>query len=84
MKLNDNERKVLRVLTEEGSDFGVMCFASIGERVRLKRAVIRRACRSLRRKGLTEFHRGCWTEDGAPYGSGYAATDKGFVEAEAA
>jgi hypothetical protein len=81
--LNSNEVKVLAALASVGGDFGVLSFRAIGRRVRLARTAIRRACRSLRRKGLSEFHRGCWTEDGEPYGSGYAATKAGNERASA-
>lgn len=75
MNLNANERKVLRALEDawrDDGDFCVLPFRSISKRTRLSRAKVRIACRSLRRKGFAEFHRGCWTEDGEPAGSGYS------------
>lgn len=81
--LNANEVKVLAALASVGgSDFGCLSFRAIGQRVRLKRPEIRRACRSLARKGLAEFHRGLWSEDGEPRGSGYGATRSGCVWAD--
>ena len=80
---NPKEVKVLAALASVGGDFCVIPFRSIARRVRLKRAEIRLACRSLTRKGLAEFHRGCWTEDGEPAGSGYAATKVGCERADA-
>jgi hypothetical protein len=49
------------------------------ERTVLKvlRTAVRRACRSLARKGLAEYHKGLWTMDGVPGGAGYAATMAG-------
>ena len=41
------------------------------------RARIRRACRSLARKGLAEYMRGLWTEDGEMAGAGYGITKAG-------
>lgn len=79
-----NEIKVLALLASGGEDFGVMSFAGIARYVRLARKDIRRACRSLKRKGLAEFYRGCWTEDGEPFGSGYGATKAGREAADAA
>jgi|HubBroStandDraft_3_1064219.scaffolds.fasta_scaffold08076_10 hypothetical protein len=75
MNLNPDEKKVLVYLVEEGGYWG---FAGIGEVVsRLDRKTIRRACRSLKRKGLTEFKSGLWFDDGGMAGSGYKATDAG-------
>jgi hypothetical protein len=77
-----DESKVLALLASGSEDFGVMSFAEIAQYVKLNRKEIRRACRSLKRKGLTEFHRGCWTEDGVPAGSGYDATPLGRERAD--
>lgn len=77
MNLNENERQVLEVLAEESDDYGYMCFAAIGERLQIDRKPIRRACRSLARKGLAEFGKGLWRDDGSFYGSGYSATRAG-------
>lgn len=77
MKLTPNERKVLAFLADNYSlDMGVYPFAPIMRETGLDRAAVRRACRSLRRKGLTEFHSGCWNYDGEPVGSGYCATKR--------
>ena len=38
---------------------------------------VRRSCRSLKKKGLAEFYRGLFDEDGKAAGSGYCATRKG-------
>lgn len=38
---------------------------------------VRRACRSLRRKGLSEFHRGLMNDDGEVAGSGYCISRDG-------
>lgn len=75
-RLNANEMKVLRFLVRQYSDVGAgfSHFAHIGKGVRLPRAEVRRACRSLKRKGLAEFKNALWYEDGGMYGAGYAAT----------
>lgn len=39
-------------------------------------------CRSLRQRGLAEFHRGLWSEDGEPAGSGYCITEAGKAHLE--
>lgn len=74
--INENETKVLSFLVEQ-NDYEGFCFSSfnrIMEATGLDRKIVRRACRSLKRKGLTEFGSGLWTEEGEPAGSGYAAT----------
>lgn len=40
------------------------------------RKEIRKVCRSLKRKGLAEFQKALWSDDG-PAGAGYGATEKG-------
>ena len=75
--MTDNERKVLGALnfSEDGHCF---CgFAWLMEETGLDRKAVRRACRSLKKKGLAQFARGLWNEDGEPCGSGYAATEQG-------
>jgi hypothetical protein len=43
-----------------------------------ERKMIRRACRSLARKGLAEFHSALWSEDCKLGGSGYCVTGAGI------
>lgn len=81
-KLNPIENKVLAFLATGGEDFGFFSFSTISEYVREKRAAVRRACRSLKRKGLAKFGMGLWTDDGGPAGSGYAATAEGKARAD--
>lgn len=83
--LNPNEVKVLAALTSvyDGEGFGFFCFRAIGRRARVNRKIVRRSCRSLARKGLAQFSRGLWSEDGEPRGSGYAATKAGSERADA-
>lgn len=76
VKLTSNERAVLRVLAGI-SDGYYKPFAPIARTTGLDRNVVRRACRSLKRKGLADFLAGLWTEDGEPAGAGYAATPEG-------
>lgn len=80
MKLNDNEVKVLTFLADGASDeFGFYGFASIINAVSLDRKEVRRACRSLARKGLAEYGRGLWNDGGEPAGSGYGVTRAGIA-----
>ena len=77
MKLNDDEQQVMMFLGLE-SEPGYYGFAGIIDNcIGLDRKRVRRACRSLARKGLLQFGRGLWTEDGEPAGSGYGATTDG-------
>lgn len=83
-KISLKESEVLRVLATGGADFGCFTFKGILSRTvcRLTRSDVRRACRSLKRKGFAEFHHGLWSEDGDPAGAGYRATRSGrfFLE----
>jgi len=77
MNLTANEDMVLTCLQENRDDycgFSFLSFRQIEDRIGLDRKKIRRACRSLARKGEAEFSSGLWTEDGGMAGSGYAAT----------
>lgn len=80
--LSRNEVKVLAALASVGDDY-CLPFKAIARRVRLSRPIIRRACRSLTRKGLAHFSRGLWNEDGGPAGSGYGVTVAGATAADA-
>lgn len=77
--LNENERKVLAVLDEVTDTWGERCitFSWIIDDAKLTLKEVRRACRSLRRKGLAEFYRGLMDEDGRVAGSGYCISKSG-------
>lgn len=77
--LTEKHRKVLRCLADDYSSdgMGFSGFAAIMAETKLDRRDVRLACRHLTRKGLAQFGRGLWTEDGEPRGSGYAATRAG-------
>lgn len=83
IRLNDKESSVLAVLAEAGgedSDCGFLGFKGIAHDMpSLDRRTIRRACRSLARKGLARYARGLWKDDGSPAGSGYCATREGVA-----
>lgn len=76
--MSPTETKVLQALVDadDYSGFCYLNFASICADTRLERKQVRRACRSLARKGLAEFGKGLWTDEGEPAGSGYCATRK--------
>jgi hypothetical protein len=78
MELTKNEQKVLELLAEgyDSSEWGetkFYPFDTIKDVTLIDREDIRRACRSLRDKGLAEYATGLWSDDG-PGGSGYGAT----------
>lgn len=78
LNLPHAQRKVLVFLAERwNEDFGYLPFEPISRNTGLDVRLVRRACRALTRKGLAEFARGLWREDGGPGGSGYAATESG-------
>lgn len=77
MKLSCAEKKVLAVLVDEYGDFGHFPFRPLMKRTGLTRAIVRRACRSLKRKGLAAFSNALWSGDGEPCGAGYGATPRG-------
>lgn len=81
ISLNGNEVKVLDVLVAESRPEGEMClpFAYIMNDTKLDRSAVRRACRSLARKGLAEFYRGLVNDAGEMAGAGYCASRAGVA-----
>ena len=76
-KLTAAQFGVLSLLAEQCVDFGCLNFKTIKFHTGFDVKIVRRTCRSLKRKGLAEFHNGLWTEDGEPAGSGYCASPAG-------
>lgn len=72
--LTTDERRVLPNLGDEDCCYP---FATMMTHTGLSRDRVRRACRSLREKGLADYHRCLITEDGLLAGSGYAITPAG-------
>ncbi len=77
-KINDNERKVLEVISV-GWDELYYNFAYISKETGLDVKSVRRACRSLKRKGYADFKKGLMNDDGMVAGSGYGATHEGAL-----
>lgn len=75
-RMSPTETKVLEALVEadDYSGYCYLAFDALCANTGLERKVVRRACRSLARKGLAQFGKGLWTEDGEMAGSGYCAT----------
>ncbi|MFC5423014.1 hypothetical protein ACFPOB_26040 [Bosea eneae] len=77
IRLSERERKALAALCEVEGDFAFMSFASIARRSGLHAGDVRRSVRALARKGMAQFGKGLWCDDGRPAGSGYCATESG-------
>jgi hypothetical protein len=77
-KINDKERKVLEQLAEayHPDEWGAYSFAPLARITKLEVKEVRRACRSLAKKGLAQFEKTLWSDDG-PAGAGYRATEEG-------
>lgn len=74
---NKNELKVLTKLAE-ATPGGELCVSfSYLQEEGLDYKAVRKACRSLKKKGLAEFHRGLMDDDGMAAGSGYCVTRAG-------
>lgn len=71
------EKKILTFLADNYG--GYWSFDGIRQHIGLQfeKKQIRRGCRSLARKGLTQYCRGLWTDEGEPAGASYAATVAG-------
>lgn len=77
--INENEKKVLTVLSAETDTLGERCiyFSLIEYESKLTTKEVRKACRSLRKKGLAYYYRGLMNDDGEVGGSGYCISQKG-------
>lgn len=78
-KMPPHHASVLLALNEITQPSGECCvyFRTIARKVEMEVQQVRRITRHLARKGLAEYWRGLWTEDGDLAGAGYCITDKG-------
>src|SRR5437870_300515 len=59
-------------------EWGAYGFKGLVSQTKLEVPQVRRACRSLAKKGFAKFERTLWNEeDGQPAGAGYRATEEG-------
>lgn len=82
VQISERESKVLKELVEVyiAEEEGTCRYMKyIAAEVGLDYSQTRRAVRSLARKGLAEFHRGLFNDEGMVAGSGYCATKKGAL-----
>jgi hypothetical protein len=78
VQINPNERAVLEILAEAYApeEWGAYGFKGLSQTTKLDVKIVRRACRSLARKGLSVYERTLWNDDG-PAGAGYRASEQG-------
>lgn len=77
LNLQGYEAKAFTAWLDCSEDFSVLSFDTIAGRAGIDRSKVRRAVRALARKGLVEFHRVSWTDDGEMCGAGYGLTKLG-------
>ena len=65
------------MLTIYGDEANCTYFRFITKETGLTLKEVRRACHSLAKKGLAEYVRGLFDDEGFTAGSGYCATEKG-------
>ena len=82
-KLTAEHRRVLSAWANTCEDFDCLTFDTIASNSGVDRKRVRRIVRHLARKGLASFHRGLWTEDMRPAGSGYGLTLDGRIALQA-
>ncbi len=78
MKISERQRKCLEVLVVfYRNEANCIFFRYIAKETGLNERKVRHAVRALARKGLAEYVRGLFNDDGVTAGSGYRATEKG-------
>lgn len=77
--INDKERKILEKLADEWhpDEWSAYSFKSLAKQTEMEVNEVRRACRSLARKGLAVYERVLVDGDGIPAGAGYRASEEG-------
>lgn len=83
MSISEREMKALNALAGVfGADGDYLNFEGVARRSGLDPKHVRRTVRALARKGLAEYGKGLWNDDGEPAGAGYRCTVAGFEAAE--
>lgn len=83
MILRRDHIRVLEALKERTQPSGICTsFVWIMADTGYDRKTVRRCCRYLAKRGLAEYHRALWTEDGEPAGAGYCITKDGLDKLE--
>ena len=79
-KINENERRILEFFAADydPEEPAAYYFKGIIAHTGLDLKQVKRACRSLKKKGLAVYMRGLFDEDGKVAGSGYGASEEGY------
>ena len=78
MQISERETKVLEVLADYfDAEGNCLYFKTIGKLSGIEPDLVRRVTRSLARKGLAEYVRGLFDDEGMVAGSGYCCTRLG-------
>ena len=81
--INESEKRVLQCLAGiYGDDMNCVFYSYLTQETKLTLTQIKRATHSLIKKGLVEYIRGLFDDDGMVAGSGHSATEKGLKLAE--
>jgi hypothetical protein len=80
MSISEREMQALNALAGIDEDH-YLNFKAIARRSGLRPEFVRRSVRALARKGLAEYGKGLWTDEGELAGSGYRATAVGRTAA---
>lgn len=81
-RLSDRERTLLLAMAENTPEPGWgFSFRALADISGLPQKTIRRTVRALTRKGLAQYERVLWDEDGIPAGAGYSLTQAGSAAA---
>ena len=81
VKVSANEWRALQVLAD-GYNESSFYFRGVAQESGLPLKIVRRIVRSLARKGLAEYNRGLFNDDGQVAGSGYGCTRAGYEYAK--
>ena len=77
MKLSENEQRAL-LAWENVDKWWCLNFRGVERYSGLEKRLVRRTVRALARKGLAQYERGLFNEDGETAGSGYSLTKEGY------
>ena len=78
--VSERQMRALKALARNyDSDANCLYFSTIAQRSGLTKQQARHAARALTRKGLAEFVRGLFDDEGLVAGSGYCCTPTGFA-----
>lgn len=77
MNLTKMEKLMLKAWDGTSEDFDFLPFAYVEEKTGFSRRTVKLIVRRLSRKGVTQFGKGLFNDDGEVAGSGYGLTDLG-------